>query len=280
MAITKGTPIGSGALNSWSAFPISDSVGGTAIALFRGDLSSGAVTASGSADSPALSAAQLASLSSLLTALIANGAPTTNALSFLRKLIGVVGLTNGDIVSITAANIAGNVWELRASLASAGTLLVYYPNSAAAGLFTGFGADADASVIPTTQRSEYVANIPGLPLGGVACLSVPNPAGTGQQTITLTSTLISGFASTAATVAAADFRVEKFLMSGGDPGIGLATHMFDINFAVGDSESTVVVPGGGGFTVLPGFLYRVVNPSPANATLADVAITLVGQLPL
>lgn len=263
MAVTYGSNLGSNSSGAFALIPITASAPGDSFGIVT--VSGGALVA---ANVP-LTALQLASLNALYAKL---NTGDVDALGVLSALVGVVSLDSTSTVSLS---MVGST--LTATCSTAAKVVVFVPNSAASGIVVG-GSGGGAGPIPTTQRYEAVANIPGLPLGGVACLSVPNPAGTGSKTITFDTNLLSGYASTAATVAAADFRVEKIDMSLADPGVGAGTPMFTLRFAVGARQPTVVSPSS--FSVLPGWLYRIVNPSPANATLADVAITLVGAMPL
>lgn len=281
MAITFGNRIGGNTSGAWAAYPVTDSVGGAAVGLLRGDMTTGVVTsASGGNALTSLSASELATLSALLQEMLPNGAPLTNPLAFLRKLVGAVGLTNSDVITLTAVNVGVQNYELRATLTAAGTMLVYVPNSAACGLYTGFGADADASVIPTTQRYDAVANVPGLYLAGAVALAVP--VAVGAPTVTLSTTLSAGYAEVDAT-AARLFRVEKINRAIADPGPGAGTLLFDLQFAasgLGGNQNATVVNIAGDLTVPAGWLYRVVNPAVGDATLADVALTVAGSIAL
>ena len=263
MAITFGSNIGSNSSGAFAIIPVTASAPADTFGILT--VSGGAIVAAG----VPLTALQLAALNATYSAL--NSGDVT-ALGVLSALVGVVSLDSANTVSLS---MVGST--LTATCSAAAKVVVFVPNSASSGIVVG--GSGGAGPIPTVQRYDAIANVPGLPLAGVACLSGPNPAGTGNKTITFSTDLITGYASTGPT-AQADFDVEKIDMSLADPGVGAGTAMFTIRFAAGARQPTIVVPVGGGFTVLPGWMYRIVNPSPADATLADVALTLVGQMPL
>jgi hypothetical protein len=282
MAISFGTRIGGTSLGSWAAYPISDSAGSVAIGIIRGDMASGVVTSAvGATALTSLSTAELTAMSTLLKALIANGSPSANALSFLRSLVGLGGLTNSDDITLSAVLVAGTNYELRATLAAPGTLFAYVPNSAACGIFTGFSsAGAPVPVIPTTQRYDAIANVPGLFLPGAVSMAVPNAAG--SSTITLVATKSAGYAENSAT-AAKDFRVEKINMAAADPGAGAGTLLFNVSFAgvgPGANQQATITSVAGDLTVPAGWLYRVVNPAAIDGSLADVSITVAATIAL
>jgi hypothetical protein len=263
MAVTYGSNLGSNSLGAFAIIPVTAGAAADTFGVLQ--VVAGEIAA---ADVP-LTALQLAALNSTYAKL---NSGTVDALGVLSALVGVVSLDSANTVSLS---MVGDV--LTATCSAAGKVAVFVPNSAASGIVVGGSGGGGA--VPTTQRYDAVANVPGLPLAGVACLSAPNPAGTNSKTIVFATPLLTGYASTAAT-AQTDFNVEKIDMSLPDPGVGAGTPMFTLRFAAGAQQPTVVVPPGGGFTVLPGWMYRIVNPNPADATLADIAITLVGYLPL
>lgn len=278
MAVTYGTlNLGSSSNGGFAIYPVATTAS-EAVSILKADFSTNTVEAVPGA--VPLTALQRDALSTLLDAL-RTAQPTADTLAILRKLVGVLSMTDGITLTLSKFSV-GDIHTLVAVPSLASKLLVYVPNSAASGPFTGSGAETGVPVvIPTTQRYEAVANVPGLYLPGVACLSVPNPAGLNSKTITFDTNLLSGYAVTGATLQR-DFRVEKIDMSAADPGVGLGTLMFLLRFgaggAAGNQQATVQSPSS--FSVLPGWLYRIVNPAGADASLADVAFTLVGGLPL
>jgi len=167
MVISFGSNIGSSSSGAWGAFPVSDSVGGASFAILDGNVSTGVVLpVTGGVP---LTVLQAEALSDILAGLI-NGTPagtvTGSELEFLRKLVGVLPVTASDLVTLSAANVGGSVWRLSASISTAGTALVYIPNSAAAGIFTGDGA---ASPNGPTGPAGGVLGYPGS--------TYPNPNG-------------------------------------------------------------------------------------------------------
>jgi hypothetical protein len=289
MATTFSSNIGSSSKGGFSAYAVTTD---DFVVAFFADMVTGEVTNAADGEevyATTLSANQLAALSTnlkgLLAAAVASGAdPTDNPLAYLRKLVGFVALDDGQTLTYDTSNIDGDVYEFYVELTNQpGTVLMYIPNSAAAGLYTGSGSDeasAPPPVIPTTQRADAVANVPGLPLAGAVCMAVPNAVG--APTITLSNTLSSGYAQTDAT-AQADFIVEKINMSAADPGAGAGTLLFNVRFAasgLGGNQQATIANVAGDLTVPGGWLYRVVNPSPADATLADIALTIAGTVAL
>jgi len=142
MAITFGSNIGSASKGAFAVFPVNDSVGGATFDILEADVSTGAVVAV--AGGVPLTANQAAALSSIFAKLIAGvpaGSVTGNELAFLQKLVGVLALTAGATITLSATGIGGNVWRLSASSSAAGECIVYVPNSAAEGFFVGAGSN-------------------------------------------------------------------------------------------------------------------------------------------
>jgi hypothetical protein len=293
MATTFSSNIGSSSKGGFSAYAVTTD---DYVSAFFANMTTGEVINSTDGEeqyATTLSANQLAALSTnlkgLLAAAVASGAdPTANPLAYLRKLVGFVALDDGQTFTYTTSTYTVDgvdYEEFYIELTNQpGTVMMYIPNSAAAGLFTGSGSDntsLPAPVIPTNQRADAVANVPGIPLAGAVCMAIPNAAG--APTITLSNTASAGYAKTGATLAT-DFIVEKINMSAADPGPGLGTLMFAFRFAAGGAagnqraSTTSVAPGD--LTVPAGWLYRVVCPVPADATLADVALTIAGTVAL
>ena len=285
MAITFGSPIGSTSPGSFSILPAQVESGDTVTLLAVGE-TGGVEYGDVLPDCFTITEAQAIGIQSLLTALIDNGGGdyASNELSYLRKLVGLVSLTNGQTITLgISTEVVGSrtLSLLNATCSDDGTVVMYVPNSASAGLYTGPGADSiPAPIIPAVQRQDAVANVPGLPLSGAVCMAVPNAVG--APAINLSETLSSGYAQTGAT-ADTDFIVEKIDMADADPGPGLGTLMFAFRFAAGGESSNqqaTIEFASTDLEVPAGWLYRVVNPNPADATLADVAMTVAGTLSL
>ena len=289
MATTFSPNIGSESLGGFSAYAVTTD---DYVVAFFANMTTGEVInvpddePGEQAYATTLSANQLAALSTnlkgLLAAAIASGAdPTSDPLAYLRKLVGFVALNDGQTLTYSTSNF-GDYEEFYVELVNQpGTVMMYLPNSASAGLFTGSGSDeaSGGGGGGGAQRYDGVANIPGLYLPGVASLVVPNSLG-GNADITLLAVLTNGYAQTGATLQR-DFIVEKINMAVADPGVGLGTLMMTIRFNAGGAagnavaglfpEADLVVPAG--------WLYRLVNPAGADATLANVAITIGASVP-
>jgi hypothetical protein len=286
MATTFSSNIGSKSLGGFSAYAVTTD---DYVSAFFADMVTGNVINSTSGEeqyATTLSAGQLAALSTnlkaLLAAAVASGAdPTAAPLAYLRKLVGFVALDDGQTLTYSTSTYTVDgvdYEEFYIELTNQpGTVMMYIPNSASAGLFTGSGSDevsVPPPVIPTTQRTEYVANVPGLYLPGVACLTAPNSTGVA---ITLTpASNVRGIAGTAPT-GSVDFLVEKYDYAT-NPAPGLGTKLFDIRFngsvipTVEDIQPDQIIDASE--------ILRVVNPVGGDATLADVAISIMGTLPL
>jgi hypothetical protein len=174
MAITFGSNIGSATSGAFAIFPVNDSVGGAAFNILDANVVTGAVV-SVTGGVP-LTSLQTGALSAILAKLISGvpaGTVTGNELEFLQKLVGVLSLKTGATVTLSAVNTVGNVWRLSAVLSVAGEALVYVPNSAAEGLFTGEGAGAGSSAAPSGPAGG-VLGYPGS--------TYPNPNGLASPT--------------------------------------------------------------------------------------------------
>jgi hypothetical protein len=278
MAVTYGSSnLGSSSNGGFGIYAVS-TTGAEAISVLKADFATNVV--SEVANAVPLTALQTAALSTLL-AKIRTALPSGDPLSLLRKLAGVLSTENGVTIALSVSTV-GTEHTLVATTSAAAGVLVYIPNSAAAGPFTGYGADADSSVVPTTQRYDAIANVPGLFLPGVASMAVPNAAGS-ATTITLDAAKTAGYAENSAT-AQKDFRVEKINMAVADPGVGAGTLLFLVRFAAtgggATNQQATVTSVAGDLTVPAGWLYRVVNPAAIDATLADVSITVGATIPL
>ena len=160
MAVTYGTAnLGSSSNGGFAIYTVADTVGAANISVLVADFATNTVTAAPSA--VPLTNLQTAALSTIL-AKLRSAAPTASTLAVLRKLVGVVGLTDSVQVTLSVSSV-GAVHTLRASLSGAGSALVYVPNAASSGPFTGFGA-ADGASIPATQKvllSCFLDSVPG-----------------------------------------------------------------------------------------------------------------------
>lgn len=157
MAVTYGsTNLGSSS-NGGFAIYTATTTGAEAISVLVADFTTNVVSAAPNA--VPLTALQSAALSTILAKLRA-AAPTASTLAILRKLVGVVSLTDSVQLVLSVSSV-GAVHTLRATTSAAGTALVYVPNAAAAGLFTGTGSD--------------VASLSGGAAGGALQGTYPNP---------------------------------------------------------------------------------------------------------
>ena len=70
-------------------------------------------------------------------------------------------------------------------------------------------------------------------------------------------------------------------MSVADPGVGLGTLMMTIRFGAGGAAGNAVASlfPEADLAVPQGWLYRLVNPAGADATLSNVAITIGASVP-
>jgi hypothetical protein len=264
MAATYGSNIGSSANGAFAIFPIS-TTGADAIAILDADVVTGAVTAVPSA--VALSALERDALSTLLSALIDAAAVGGNALSYLRKLVGVVSLTNGAKVTLSVANTVGNVWRLTATASGAGEFLVYIPSSVAAGPFTGFGADADSTVVPALQAFD---------LSGFAYGVLPPALPLIFTPVTRADTVVDFAASVG--VAGTPGTLAKTLVVGSYANAtGVVTNIGTIDFAAGARTATTALTTA---TFQPGTSIILLTPAASDATLASVGITLKVSVPL
>jgi hypothetical protein len=164
MALTYASNIAASSQGAFAIFPVTDSVGGAAFDILQADISTGVVSAVSSA--VPLSSLQTGVLTEILQALRTATSGIADALPYFRKLAGVLTTQNGDSVAVSAVNVAGTTWKMQAALTGPGTALVYIPNSAAAGIYTGAGSDNGA--------------VPFGPAGGVLGYTgstYPNPNG-------------------------------------------------------------------------------------------------------
>lgn len=274
MAITFGTPIGSNSNGGFAILP-ADVGAGDVVTLLAvgagGDVYYGDVLP----DAFTITEYQATAIQNLLVALIDGaGDYAANKLAYLRKMVGVVSLTDGQTIELSVATetVGGQpVTVLNATCTNAGTVVMFVPNSAAAGLYTGIGAEESSG--GGGGRPEYVANAPGLYLPGVACLVVPNFG----AAVTIDPLLCGGFAQTAGATTNRDFRVEKTTVSSPDA-VGAGDLLFNVRFASGATVATLVNLTPANYEIATGELLRIVNPGAGDADLADVAISLVGTL--
>jgi hypothetical protein len=93
-----------------------------------------------------------------LTEPLRDAVPLADTLALLRKLVGVISLTDGVIITLSTTSV-GAVHTLLATPSVADKLLVYVPNSAATGLYTGSGADGSGG--GATGAAGGVLGYPG-----------------------------------------------------------------------------------------------------------------------
>jgi hypothetical protein len=280
MATTFGSNLGSNSNGGFAIYPMT-TTGAETVTIFKANLVTGEVTLTVPplTNPVPFTSLQLAALSALLKRLISVGVPdAANAVAYLRKLVGVVSLTSGTDVALAAVGLGGGDYGFNVNLDAAGTALIYVPNSAAAGLFTGFGADS--IVIPptvTTQRYDAIANVPGLYLPGAVCIAAPL-AQASVQSWTVVANKSQGNC-LAQSTGVVQFLVEKYLITAGTaPGAG--SKLFDVEFQPGFFVGSVQNIVAGNLVVAPGEVVRVVNPVGGDATLADVSIVVGGTMPL
>ena len=184
MAINYGsTNLGGADRGGFAIYGVQDTVGGGVISVLDADIVTGQVTAVTNA--VPLTSLQVSALSIVFKKLIQNvGTVAGNQLEYLRKLVGVVSMTTGPTVTLSAAPQGGNVWRLEATLSAAGSALVYVPNSAAAGLFTGDGSSAGAGGPPTGVAGGVLGypgstypNPTGLAADGLDVIAIKAPIG-------------------------------------------------------------------------------------------------------
>jgi hypothetical protein len=254
MAITYGSNLGANSLGSAALIPVT---AGAAADSF------GILTVSGGflvAANVPLTALQLASLNATYAAL---NSGDVDPLGVLSALVGVVSLDSANTVTLS---MVGST--LTATCSAAGKVIVYVPNSASSAIVVG-GQGASGS----GGRPEYVANVPGLYLPGVACLVVPNFG----DSVTIDPDFCGGFAQTAGATTNRDFRVEKTTVSSPDA-VGSGDLLFNVRFASGDTVATIEDGTPANYIIATDELIRIVNPIAGDLNLADVAISLIGTL--
>lgn len=134
---TFGTNVASTSKGAFAIFSVAANAG-EKVVLFDANIVTGEVVAV--AGKLPLTSLQTAALSTVFKSLLSLGTVGGNELEFLQKLVGVLPLTAGDSVTLDASLKAGDVWHFGFVPLNAGTVLVYVPNSAAAGPYTGSGA--------------------------------------------------------------------------------------------------------------------------------------------
>jgi hypothetical protein len=136
--------------------------------------------------------------------------------------------------------------------------------------------DGVTSVFPASGggggRIEYVANVVGKYLPGVACLVSPN----GGSAITIDPTKCLGSAQSPSAALTVDFRVEK--TSASTPAaIGSGLKLFDMRFNSVTRGGAAVNTVTANLSVATGELLRIITPTSADSSLSDVAISLIGS---
>jgi hypothetical protein len=285
MATTFSSNIGSSSKGGFSAYAVTTD---DYVTAFFADMVTGEVTnASGGEEvyATTFSANQLAALSTnlkgLLAAAVASGAnPLLNPLAYLRKLAGFVALSDGQVLTYAVGNISGNVYEFYIELATTPqTVMMYIPNSAAAGLFTGSGSDevsVPPPIVPTTQTCDYFTYIPGLYLPGVPAMTA---SGLNDVPVTIGAVGDSlGFAEAVA-FGDATFVVEKFAIQTPPVAVGAGTKLFDVRFPAGEAVA-VIENVAVNLTIDGDTGIRIINPIAGDATLAGVTIRIAATCPL
>jgi hypothetical protein len=276
MAITFGTPIGSNSNGGFAILPADVEAGDVVTLLVVGE---GGNVYDGEPvpDAFTITSLQAAAIQALLGALIDGaGDYEANQLAYLRKMVGIVSLTDGQTITLSTDTVtigSNDVTVLNATCAEDGTVVMYVPNSASSGLYTGIGAEEGGGPAPTASRQEYVANVPGLYLQDVACLVAPNFG----AAVTIDPALCGGFAQTPGATATRSFLVEKTTINA-PAAVGAGDQLFLLDFATGDNAATISGETSANYEIATGELLRIVNPGTADADLADVAISLVGTL--
>lgn len=138
MAVTYGsTNLGSSGNGAFAIYSAS-TTGAEAVSVLQANFTTNVVSAVSSA--VPLTALQTAALSTLLAKLRA-AVPSASTLSVLRKLVGVLSMTDGVSLTLSVSSV-GSVHTLRATTSAAGSVLVYVPNAAASGLYSGSNSDS------------------------------------------------------------------------------------------------------------------------------------------
>lgn len=167
MAVTYGsTNLGSSGNGAFAIYSAS-TTGAEAVSVLQANFTTNVVSAVSSA--VPLTALQTAALSTLLAKLRA-AVPSASTLAVLRKLVGVISLTDGVSIELSVSS-AGAVHTLRATTSAAGSALVYVPNAAADGLFTGDGSDVSGGS-PTGSAGGVLSGEypdPGFASGALPC---------------------------------------------------------------------------------------------------------------
>ena len=243
MANTFGPNIGSASAGGFAAIPVKTD--DYYLYPFKANIVTGVVenlTDPGySQYAPTLSALQLSALTTilkkLLTSAVAAGAdPTLEPAAYLRKLVGIVSLQSGYDIEIVADSLGGDVYALNGeSLDSSNVgvqvsdMLLYIPNSAAAGLFTGSGADAGSG-----------SATPIGPAGGVLRGTYPDPSSLASDVSGDVPVLPFNAADTfvrfgTATKTGADNGIDFIVQGGGVSGTGIGGGI-QLNGAQGSSR--------------------------------------------
>lgn len=263
MAVTYGSVnLGSSANGAFGIYT-ANAAGAEAISVLKADFATNVVSA-------VVGAVPLTDLQSdalsVLLAKLRTAVPAADILSVLRKLVGVVSLTNGVNIALSVSSV-GAVHTLVATTSAAGNALVYVPNSASAGLFTGFGADADASVIPATQAFD---------LSGFAYGVLPPALPLIFTPVTRANTIVD-FAASVGVAGVPGTVAKTFAVGSYANATGVVTPIGTIDFAAGARTATTALTTS---TFQPGESILVSTPAASDVTLASVGITLKVSVPL
>lgn len=155
MATTYGSVnLGSSSKGGFAIYTAA-TTGATAVSLLKADFATNIVSKVTGA--VPLTDLQSEALSTIL-AKLRDAVPLADTLALLRKLVGVISLTDGVIITLSTTSV-GAVHTLLATPSVADKLLVYVPNSAATGLYTGSGADGSGG--GATGAAGGVLGYPG-----------------------------------------------------------------------------------------------------------------------
>lgn len=151
MATTFGSNLGSNALGGFAILPaVTDDVGDIP-RIFTANMVTGQVQNSeplGFTECFTFTDLQLAAMSTALKALIDAdpAAVAGNEVAYARKLVGIMALNDGQVLTWGIAATSAEGVTFYVEVENPGSILCYVPNSAAAGIYTGFGSDVSGPV--------------------------------------------------------------------------------------------------------------------------------------